>query len=69
MTDVKLWLLYINTWNYLTVLKSSKSFKNVIYKMNLQIIYIIYMYKEDLSLNNLQRLTCHKTKLSQIICI
>ena len=25
-------------------------------------IYLIYMYKEDLALNNLQRLICHKTK-------
>ena len=25
-------------------------------------IYLIYMYKEDLTLNNLQRLICHKTK-------
>ena len=31
MTDVELSLLYCNTWN---------SFKNVIYKMFLQIIYI-----------------------------
>ena len=36
--------------------KSSDSFKNVIYKMCSQIIYIfnIPMYKEDLALNNLQ---------------
>ena len=25
-------------------------------------IYIIYMYKEDLALNNLQWLICHKSK-------
>ena len=24
-------------------------------------LYLIYMYKEDLALNNLQRLICHKT--------
>ena len=43
---------------------SSGSFKNVIYKMCLQIIYIyvICMYKEDLALNNLQWLICHKTQ-------
>ena len=29
--------------------KSSDSFKNVIYKICSQIIYIIYMYKEDLA--------------------
>ena len=42
--------------------KSSGSYKNIIYKMYLQIIYLIYMYKEDLALNNLQWLICHKTK-------
>ena len=26
---------------------------------------LIYMYKEDLALNNLQWLICHKTKLNQ----
>ena len=26
--------------------------------------YLIYMYKEDLALNNLQWLICHQTKLS-----
>ena len=56
MTDVKFWPLYSNTWNYLTVYKtmSSGSLKNVINKMCLQIIYLIFMYKEDLALNNLQ---------------
>ena len=41
MTDIKFWLLYSNTWNYLTVWKklSSDLFKNI-YKMCLQIIYI-----------------------------
>ena len=29
------------------------SSKNVIYKMFLEIIYSIYMYKKDLALNNL----------------
>ena len=41
---------------------SSCSFKDVIYKMSLEIIYLIYMYKEDLALNNLQWLICHKAK-------
>ena len=39
---------------------SSGLFKNVINKKCLQIMYLIYMYKEDLALNNLQRLICHK---------
>ena len=41
------------------------SFKNVINKMCLQIIYLIYMYKKDLALNNLRRFICHKTKPNQ----
>ena len=45
--------------------KNSGSFKNVIYKMCLQIIYLIYLYKQDLVLNKLQWLICHKIKLDQ----
>ena len=30
-------------------------------------IYLIYMYKEDLALNNLQWLICHKTQPNQIL--
>ena len=33
--------------------------------MCLEIINLIYMYKEDLALNNLQRLICQKTKPNQ----
>ena len=33
--------------------------------MSLEIIYLIYMYKKDLVLNNLQWLICHKTKPNQ----
>ena len=29
------------------------------------LIYLICIYKEDLALNNLQQLTCHKTKPNQ----
>ena len=47
----------------------SGSFKDVIYKMCLEIIYSIYMYKKDLALNNLQWLICHKTKSNQILYI
>ena len=37
--------------------------------MSVQILYIlyIYMYKEDLVLNNLQWLICHKSKPNQIL--
>ena len=38
----------------------SGAFKNVIDKMRLEIIYLIYMYKKDLALNNQQWLICHK---------
>ena len=30
---------------------------------------VIYMYKEDLALNNLQWLICHKTQQNQIMYI
>ena len=46
---------------------SSGLFKNGIDKMCLKIIYLIYMYKEDLVLNNLQCLICHKTKPNNVI--
>ena len=42
----------------------SGSFKNVINKMYLKIIYLIYM--NNLALNNLQWLICHKTKPNHI---
>ena len=44
---------------------NSVSFKNVIYKMCLKIMYLIYMYEKDLAINNQQWLICHKTKLNQ----
>ena len=44
---------------------SSGSFKNVINKMCLEIIFLIYKYEKDLALNNLHQLICHKTKLNQ----
>ena len=65
MTDDKLWMF--KTFN--CEKKSTDSFKNVIYKMCLQIKYIfnIYMYKEDLALNNLQLLIYYKTQPNWII--
>ena len=54
MTDAKLWLLYNNTWNHLTVCKKwAQTLKNVIFKMCLQTIYI-HKYTEDLALNKQQ---------------
>ena len=46
---------------------SSGLFKNVIYKMCLEIIYLMHMYKKDLALNNLQLLICHKVKPNCIL--
>ena len=46
--------------------KNSGSFKKCVYK---SYIYLIYMYKLDLALNNLQLLICHKTQPNQIIYI
>ena len=48
---------------------SSGLFQNVIYKICLEIIYLIYMYKKDLALNNLQWLIYHKTQANQILYI
>ena len=39
-------------------------FKNFINKMCLQIIYLTYIYKQDLALNNPQGLICHKAQLT-----
>ena len=41
---------------------STELFKNVIYKMCLEIIYLIHIYEEDLALINLQWLIYHQTK-------
>ena len=48
---------------------SSGSFKNVIYKICLEIIYSILMYKKSLELNNLQWLICYETKPNRISTI
>ena len=59
---IELLVLDKNTWNHLIVCKqvNSGSFKNVIYKICIYYSYLIYMYKEDLALNNLLGLICHK---------
>ena len=44
-----------------TILCEKNELSLVIYKMCLEIIYLIYMYKTDLALNNQQWLICHKT--------
>ena len=45
--------------------RRSSAFNNAINKMYLE-IYLIYMYKDDWTLNNLQGLICHKTKTNEI---
>ena len=45
---------------------STGSFENVTGRMCLEIIYLIYMHKEDLALNNQQELIGHKTNPNQI---
>ena len=66
MTDVELQQLHNNTWNNLTVCKKLAQNRLKYYqKMCLQIIYIIYMYKQDLALNNWQWLIFHKIKQNQ----
>ena len=54
MINSKLFILDRNKWNHLSVKMSSGSFKNVISKLFLEIIYLTYMYKKHLALNNLQ---------------
>ena len=56
MSDIKLLVLRSNTWIHLIIGKniSLDSFKNVIYKMFTNHIYLIYLNKDDLALNNLQ---------------
>ena len=39
---------------------STGSFKNVFYKMYLEIKHLIYMYKKNLALDDLRWLICHK---------
>ena len=62
-------MLDSNTWTYLTV--STKKIELRLVKKYCQQnvitndIYLIYMYKQDLALNNLQWLICHKTKPNQ----
>ena len=57
MADIKVLLLYSNAWNRLTLCKKKRAQARL--KMLSKIcftnhIYLIYMYKEDLALNNQQ---------------
>ena len=68
MTDFELLILNSNTWNHLTVCKqmSTGSFKNVTYKLFVYTSHIWYICKQNLALNNLQWLICHKIQPNQI---
>ena len=48
---------------------NSDSLKNAIYKMCREIIYLVYMYKKYLALNNLQWLICYENKPNKTIFI
>ena len=50
--------LYLKPFNCVQK-KNSAALKNVIYKIYKS--YLIYMYKQDMVLNNLKVLICHKT--------
>ena len=47
----------------------SGSFKDIIFKICLEIIYLIYMYKKDLVLNILQKLIYHKTQPGGVLVV
>ena len=47
----------------------SGSFKEVIYTMGIELIYLIRMYRKGLALNNQWLLICHKTRPNQIIYV
>ena len=63
MTDVLIELIVIdkNTWNHLTVWNE----KWVEAHLKMLSRKCVYMYKQDLTLNNLQWLICHKTQQNQ----
>ena len=58
---------YSNTWNHLTVQKNKLKLISKCFLQNVFINhkYLIYIYKEDLALNNLKWFMCHKTKLNR----
>ena len=67
MADIELLVLHSNTWNHLTVCKqmSCGLFKMLLRKYlftNNIYIYIYIYIKQELALNNLQGLVCHKTQ-------
>ena len=67
MSGVKLTLLNSNLKPFNCVEKmSSASFQNVIDKMWFEIIYLMYQYKKNLALNNLQRYIWHNAQLTKI---
>ena len=65
-------LQYLKPSNFLKGMRSG-SFKNVINKMGLKFIYLIYMQKQDLPLNNQQWLIgrkpnhYHESKLGRFL--
>ena len=71
MNDAKFGLWYSNTWNNLCVKKRAQAHLKIlstewVHKSNM---HLTYMFKDDLALDNLQLLICHKTRPNQIIYI
>ena len=65
VADVKLLLLHNYTWNHLSVCKKwAQAHLKMLSTKGLYKSYIfnIYMYIQDLALNNVQGLICHKTQ-------
>ena len=60
-----------NTWNYLTVCQKQLSLARLSFLQNVftNTMYLIYINKKDLALNNFQWLICHKPQPNRIIYI
>ena len=56
-----IWLI-VKPFNCVKNKICSSLFKNFIYKICLEIMYLIYMFKRYLTLNDIQWLICHQTK-------
>ena len=59
MFDLTVFVLDRNKWNHLTVTKKKKK-KKAQARLKILIIYLVYKYKKDFALHNLQSLICHK---------
>ena len=70
MINFKLWLLHSNTWNHSTLWKRTQVRLRMLSKKCVYKSYIymcVCVYKQHLSLNNLQWLIYHKTSPDQTV--